>query len=91
MSVGLRVQRAQQWVFLVLDRSSSMSGDRLEAAKDGAVAILETLQDGDMLAIFTFNHEVQQLIELTEINTLKKVVLLLAVKSITAGMHNFSM
>ena len=85
MSVGLAVERAEQWVFLVLDRSGSMSGDRLESAKQGALAIIETLCDGDMICIFTFNHQIQELIELTEINNLKKIVLLLAIQSITAG------
>jgi uncharacterized protein YegL len=85
MSIALEVSRAEQWVFLCLDKSGSMSGARLEAAKQGAIKILETLQDGDMLCIFTFNQGVQQVVETVEINGLSKIALLLAIASIEAG------
>ena len=85
MSIALAVSRAEQWVFLCLDKSGSMSGKRLEAAKQGAIKILETLQDGDMLCIFTFNQGVQQVVETVEINRLSKIALLLAIASIEAG------
>ena len=82
--LSLQLERSEQWVFLALDKSSSMDGARLEAAKDGAIAILETLCDGDMLCIFTFDHQVTQLLEPTEVNAMSKVLLLLAIKSIKA-------
>ena len=44
-----------------------MSVARLDAAKKGAISILETLQNGDMLCIFTFDHGVQQIIETVDL------------------------
>ena len=85
MSIALQVSRAEQWVFMTLDKSGSMSGARLRAAKEGAISILETLQDGDMLCIFTFNGGVQQLIPTIEINPASKLALLLKIVSIEAG------
>eukprot|EP00802_Teleaulax_amphioxeia_P009307 Tamp_09323.p1 GENE.Tamp_09323~~Tamp_09323.p1 ORF type:complete len:659 (+),score=106.53 Tamp_09323:107-1978(+) len=61
-----------------------MSGARLRAAKEGAISILETLQDGDMLCIFTFNGGVQQLIPTIEINPASKLALALKIASIEA-------
>jgi Ca-activated chloride channel family protein len=45
-------------VALVIDRSGSMSGDRLAAAKKGAHVALERLSSDDIAALVSYNHEV---------------------------------
>lgn len=45
-------------VALVIDRSGSMSGDRLAAAKKGAHVALERLGSDDIAALVSYNHEV---------------------------------
>jgi Ca-activated chloride channel homolog len=45
-------------VALVLDRSGSMSGDRLAHAKKGAEAALERLSKDDIVALVSYNHDV---------------------------------
>lgn len=46
---------------LVIDRSGSMGGDRIAAAKEGARVALERLSDDDTIALVAYNHEVQVL------------------------------
>ena len=46
---------------LVIDRSGSMSGDRISAAKEGARVALERLSSDDTIAIVAYNHEVDVL------------------------------
>jgi Ca-activated chloride channel homolog len=45
-------------VALVIDRSGSMSGDRIAAAKKGAHVALERLSGDDIAALVSYNHEV---------------------------------
>lgn len=45
-------------VALVVDRSGSMSGERLAAAKKGAHTALERLSGDDIVSLVTYNHEV---------------------------------
>ena len=45
-------------VALVLDRSGSMKGDRIKAAKEAAALALERLAPDDMVALVAYNHGV---------------------------------
>lgn len=45
-------------VALVIDRSGSMAGERLAAAKKGAHAALERLSGDDVMSLVSYNHEV---------------------------------
>lgn len=45
-------------VALVIDRSGSMAGERLAAAKKGAHAALERLSGDDIVSLVSYNHEV---------------------------------
>jgi Ca-activated chloride channel family protein len=58
LSGEVPVQRAPINVALVLDRSGSMSGPPLEAAKDAAKRFAGFLATGDRLTIVTFDDEV---------------------------------
>lgn len=56
-----RDKRAPINVALVIDRSGSMSGERLAAAKTGAEAALERLGADDIVSLVAYNHEVDVL------------------------------
>lgn len=46
-------------VEIVLDRSGSMSGERLDAAKDAIIALTERLDPSDSLGVVAFDDQVQ--------------------------------
>lgn len=48
-------------VALVIDRSGSMSGDRIEAAKKAAHVALDRLAADDIVSVVTYNHKVDVL------------------------------
>jgi len=50
-------------VALVIDRSGSMSGERLAAAKKGAETALARLGSDDIVSLVSYNHEVDVLAE----------------------------
>lgn len=43
---------------LAIDRSGSMSGEKLHAARQAAIGVLESLGDGERFAVAAFDHEV---------------------------------
>jgi Ca-activated chloride channel family protein len=47
---------------LVLDRSGSMSGDKIERAKEAAVAALRRLGPEDLFSLVIYDHEVETLV-----------------------------
>ena len=54
-------RRAPINVAIVIDRSGSMQGDRIAAAKEGARVALKRLSSDDTVALVSFNHEVEVL------------------------------
>lgn len=60
-AAGTRERRAPINVALVVDRSGSMQGERLEAAKKGAHAALDRLGADDIIALVAYNHDVRVL------------------------------
>ena len=46
---------------IVIDRSGSMQGDRIEAAKEGARVALKRLSDSDKVSLVAYNHGVEVL------------------------------
>ncbi len=47
---------------LVLDRSGSMSGDKIEKAREAAVSAIRRLQPDDLVSVVIFDHEVETLV-----------------------------
>lgn len=64
-----RSDRAPINVALVIDRSGSMSGDRIAAAKKGAHVALERLAADDIVSLVAYNHEVDVLAETGRLGT----------------------
>ncbi len=46
-------------IILLIDNSGSMSGSRLESAKQGAIDCLELLDDNDLVGVITFSSSTQ--------------------------------
>lgn len=55
-------KRAPVNVCLVLDRSGSMSGDKIEKAKEAAIEVIRRLSPRDLFSLVTYNGSVQTLI-----------------------------
>jgi len=56
-----RNDRAPINAAIVIDRSGSMSGDRIEAAREGARVALKRLSSDDRVALIAYNHGVEVL------------------------------
>jgi Ca-activated chloride channel family protein len=61
-------------VALVIDRSGSMAGDRLDAAKKGAHVALERLSADDILSLVSYNHQVEVEHLASEIGSDRRVI-----------------
>jgi len=53
------VDRSPLNVALVLDRSGSMDGEKIEQARQAAVRVVEGLEKTDRISLVTYNHEVE--------------------------------
>ena len=54
-------------ISLVIDKSGSMSGDRIAKARDAAHAFVDRLDEGDVLSIVAFDHEPELILPATVI------------------------
>lgn len=58
-------QRAPINLGLVIDRSSSMAGDRLDKAKEAALMVVDRLQPDDIISVVTYDSTVEVLVPAT--------------------------
>jgi len=68
---------------LVIDRSGSMSGVKIEDARSAAAAMVKKLNDGDRVAIVSYSDEVRVDAESTVVNETSRPKLLEAIAKIT--------
>lgn len=61
-------------VALVLDRSGSMAGEKLEMAKSAAIATAEVLARSDHLGVYAFDSELKVVSPMTRLTTMSGVV-----------------
>lgn len=59
LAAGKRHDRPPINVAIVIDRSGSMAGERLAAAKKGAHAALDRLAKDDIVSLVSYNHQVE--------------------------------
>ncbi|SQI38510.1 Uncharacterized protein encoded in toxicity protection region of plasmid R478, contains von Willebrand factor (vWF) domain [Leminorella richardii] len=59
---------------LVIDRSTSMSGDRIEKAREAAILAVNMLQDDDIISIIAYDNDAHVLIPATKANDKKKLI-----------------
>jgi Ca-activated chloride channel family protein len=62
-----RQQRSPINVAIVLDRSSSMAGDKLEKAKEAALMVVDRLQPDDTFSLVTYDSTVEILVPATRV------------------------
>lgn len=62
-------EKVKREVTLVLDRSGSMSGEKLEQAKNATLQVVEGLDDGEAFNIILFNEAVESFAEAPVIKT----------------------
>ncbi|MCA9148396.1 MAG: VWA domain-containing protein [Planctomycetales bacterium] len=67
-------QRAPVNVAIVLDKSGSMSGDKLAKAKDAAIAAVERLTAEDVVSIVTYDTSVNVLVPATKLSDRSNVI-----------------
>lgn len=83
-SSGKRTRRrAPLDVALVVDTSGSMKGSKLESAREGAAAVVRSLQDGDIVALHTFSDDARTRIPPTTITEATRNALLRELQSLT--------
>src|SRR5690606_7355393 len=61
LASAARKERAPINAAIVIDRSGSMSGDRISAAREGARVALKRLSSDDRVALIAYNHGVEVL------------------------------
>ncbi len=69
---GLRLPRSETRppvnLALVIDRSGSMSGDKIQNAKAAAIEAVRRLGPDDVFSLVTFDHEVETLVPATRVS-----------------------
>jgi len=55
-------------VSLVIDTSGSMSGDKIKHAREGAVRLVESLRDGDIVSVHSFSDAAQERVAPTRLD-----------------------
>lgn len=61
-------------VCLVIDRSGSMSGDRIEKAKEAAVEFVNRLREKDVLSVVLFDDQIDVLISAQKVKNKNKLI-----------------
>ncbi len=68
------VERPPVNLCLVLDRSGSMAGDKIEKAKEAAIEAVKHLGGRDMFSLVMYDHNVETLIPATPVRNLDGIV-----------------
>lgn len=84
-SENLKIKRPNLNLSIVIDVSSSMSGDFLNFAKSAAFNLIENLTENDRVSIVTYGSNVEIISESIEINNDLKIILKEKIKSLIAN------
>lgn len=82
-SVVERVTRAPINVAIVLDRSGSMSGEKLRQAKKAAIAAIKRLNARDIVSVVAYDDVVRVLVPATKVSDKRQIYR--AIRRLTAG------
>ncbi|MBI4863035.1 MAG: VWA domain-containing protein [Candidatus Riflebacteria bacterium] len=82
-SPAARAKRPPLNLAIVLDRSGSMSGEKIEKARDAAIMMVQRLDAGDIVSVVVFDHTVQVLVPATRLAD--RTAVLNAIRSIEPG------
>lgn len=80
-----RRERPPMALSLVVDTSGSMSGDKIQNARIAASSLLESLQDGDIVSIYSFDNGVREIAAPTTVSTNTRGSLMQSVQYLHAG------
>jgi uncharacterized membrane protein len=72
---------------LVLDRSGSMVGEKLEMAKSAAVAAAEVLTRNDFIGVYAFDSEVQVVLPMTRATSMTAITAPISALASGGGTH----
>lgn len=61
-------------VAIVLDRSGSMSGEKIEQAREAAVAAIERLGGDDIVSVIAFDHTVTTVVPATKVRSREEII-----------------
>lgn len=67
-------KRAPINLALVIDRSTSMSGDRIEKAREAAILAINMLEDNDIISIIAYDDDAHVIIPATKANNKQKLI-----------------
>jgi uncharacterized membrane protein len=70
---------------LVIDRSGSMSGQKIEIAKSASIGTLDLLTRKDYLSVVAFDSSAHQVVPITRIGSTSKQALMSRISTINAG------
>jgi len=70
---------------LVIDRSGSMKGGRLDHAITAAITAMERLRDGDRVSVVAFDQEAQTVVPPTTLDASSRATIAAAIRKITLG------
>jgi len=70
---------------LVIDKSGSMRGSRLENAEQAAVAAVNRLRDGDNVSVVAFDTRVETVVPITTVTTSNRSSIIAAIRNIQLG------
>ncbi|MCC6621627.1 MAG: VWA domain-containing protein [Deltaproteobacteria bacterium] len=77
--------RAPLNVAIVIDKSGSMSGDKIANAREAAKAAIQQLVDDDIVSVIAFDDTVQVLVPATKVSD--RQTILTGISRLTAGGH----
>ena len=72
-------------VGLAIDRSGSMAGEKLDAARRAAVGVLEALRDGERFAAASFDGDVSDVTPSRRLDEATRLDVRQSIRNITAG------
>jgi len=82
---GLQTSQPDLQIAVLVDRSGSMSGDRIETAREGAKRALGYLDDDDVLTVIGFNSSADVALEATRFGDAERDDVESATDDLTAG------